>query len=142
MSLVFWDTMLFVYLLEDHPLFAGRVKEIRSRMIDRGDQLCTSAFTLGELLSGPSARNDAHIAGRYRAAIRSPYVQVLSFTEQTAEHFASIRANRSVAPADAIQLACAAEAKVDLFLTNDRHLSKRLVVRGIQFIGDLDFDYL
>ena len=52
MTRVFWDTNLFVYLLEGGEL-AARVKQVRTRMLERGDQLMTSALTLGELLVKP-----------------------------------------------------------------------------------------
>jgi predicted nucleic acid-binding protein len=65
----------------------------------------------------------------------------LCLVDSTADHFARIRADRSIASADAIQLACAAQARVDLFLTNDRRLARR-TIPGIQFIADLSFDYL
>ena len=54
MSLVYWDTMLFAYLLEAHPQFKVRVSQIAHRMEERGDTLCTSVFTVGEVLAGPS----------------------------------------------------------------------------------------
>ena len=141
MSLVFWDTMLFVYLVEEHPEFHRRVSAIRSRMLDRGDRLCTSALTLGELLALPYSRGDKELAETYRAALFSPHVDLISFTDETADFFGRVRTDRSIAPADAVQLACAAQARVDLFLTNDRRLARKNV-QGIQFIADLSFDYL
>jgi uncharacterized protein len=140
-SLVFWDTMLFIYLIEEHPALGSRVRQIRSRMLARKDQLVTSALTLGELLAGPSVRADSAVATRYRNAIVPPYCEVLPFTSETAEHFAEIRQDRTILPADAIQLACGAQAKVDLFLTHDRRMARK-TIRGIQFIADLNFDYL
>lgn len=141
MSVVFWDTMLFIYLIEEHPVFADRVERLRLRMLDRDDRLVTSAMTMGELLAGASARSDAVIAERYRKAVAPPYCQVLPFTIETAEHYGAIRVDRAILPADAIQLACAAQAKVDLFLTNDHRLAGK-TIPGIQFIADLNFDYL
>ena len=110
-------------------------------MLERDDQLVTSAMTLGELLAGTSARKDTEISERYRKAAAPPFCRVLPFTVETAEHYGAIRVDRTILPADAIQLACAAQAKVDLFLTNDRRLAKK-TIPGIQFIADLNFDYL
>lgn len=141
MSLIFWDSMLFVYLIEEHPQFCETVSEIRQRMLARNDRLCTSALTLGELLAAPYARNNSKVAHTYRTALSDPHVEIISFTGETAEHFAKIRADRSIAPPDAIQLACAAHAGVDLFLTNDKRLARK-TIPGIQFIADLTFDYL
>ena len=62
MSLVFWDTMLFVYLVEENPQFHRRVSGIRTRMLDRGDRLCTSVLTLGELLALPYAHGSQELA--------------------------------------------------------------------------------
>lgn len=125
MSVVFWDTMLFIYWIEEHPLLSEKVDRIRERMWKRNDQLCTSALTVGEILSGPNARGNRKLADRYAELISPPLVQVLPFTLETAHYFAMIRgADRGIEPADAVQLASAAEAKVDLFLTNDRRLAK------------------
>lgn len=141
MSMVFWDTMLFIYLLEEHPEFSRRVIDVRKRMLERRDQLCTSALTVGKVLAGPLSRGDTNLSARYRAGLSRPHVQAIPFTEETAEHFARIRVDRSIRAPDAIQLACAAQAGVDLFLTNDRRLSGK-TIPGVQFIADLNFDYL
>ena len=45
MSRIYWDTMLFIYWLENNPQFAKRVGAIRTRMEERGHQLITAAFT-------------------------------------------------------------------------------------------------
>jgi len=42
-----------------------------------------------------------------------------------------------ILPADAIHLACAANAGTDMFITNDKRLFGR-VIPGIQFIASLD----
>jgi len=141
MSLIFWDTNLFVYWMEDHPDWSPKVERMRTRMLERQDQLCTSALTIGELLAAPYKQQDRELAGRYQTALRSPWVQVLSFGPETADHYAQIRAQWTIRPADAIQLACAAQARVDLFVTNDQRLS-RLQVPGIQFITNLDVSVL
>jgi predicted nucleic acid-binding protein len=110
-------------------------------MLERGDQLCTSALTIGELLAGPYARMQHKLAERYKTALAPPQVEILAFTSETADQYARIRSDRTVAPADAIQLACAAQAQVDLFLTNDRRLCGK-TIPGIQFIADLGIDFL
>ncbi len=52
-----------------------------------------------------------------------------------------ICSQHAVCPADAIQLACAAQAGVDLFLTNDRWLVGK-VIPGIQFVVGLEASFL
>jgi predicted nucleic acid-binding protein len=137
MSVVFWDTNLFIYLIERHAEFFPVVEGIRQRMRRRNDRLCTSTLTLGETLAAPHAEGNVLLAQRYREILRPPTVEILPFTVPCAEHYARIRADRSIGRSDAIQLACAAQARVDLFLTNDRRLAGRSVP-GIQFLAGLD----
>jgi predicted nucleic acid-binding protein len=135
---VFWDTNLFVYLFEGGP-FATRVSELRARMVERGDQLVTSALTLGELLVKPRERGEAALRD-HETTMRQIAV-ILPFDAACAGHYATIRGDRVVKAPDAIQLACAATAGVDLFITNDDRLSRRHVP-GIKFITSLDRAYL
>jgi predicted nucleic acid-binding protein len=137
MSLIYWDTMLFVYWFEEHPVYAERIRHILTRMEQRKDALCTSAFAVAETLVGPYKRGAHDLAERFRDAFRPPFVQVLPFTSDAAGHYAKIRAELGVSAADAIHLASAAQAGVDLFLTNDRRLVGQ-IVPGIQFIASLD----
>ena len=137
MSRIYWDTMLFVYWLEGHPEHAARMNQIHKRMEARRDTLCTSALTLGEVLTGLYKRGAREMAARIRERFRPPLVDLLPFTPETADQYARIRGNHRVSPADAIHLASAAQYGVDLFLTNDRRLQK-LAIPGIQFIAGMD----
>lgn len=139
MTRIYWDTMLFIHLLEDKGPLGARAGAIQEAMQERGDQLCTSVFTLGELLVKPIRLGMAEAAARIREVIRPPEVEVLPFDEDVAEHFAYIRARFTIAAADAIHVASAARARVNLFLTNDRALC-RLHVPGIDFIAPLTTD--
>ena len=137
MSRIYWDTMLFVYFIEKHPEHTSRVREILAGMDRRKDSLCTSIFTVGEVLTGPYKKGAFELASKVRESIRPPMVELLPFDTGTAERYARIRAENRVSPADAIHLASAAHAGVDLFLTNDRRLPK-LVIPGIDFIAGMD----
>lgn len=135
MSRIFWDTNLFVYLFEDKGEFTQRVVTLRERMIERSDELFTSALTVGEILVRPVEAGDESLARRYEQAILAAST-VLPFDQSAALAFARIRQDRSIKPPDAIQLACASVAGVDLFITNDERLSRK-VVPGIHFIQSL-----
>lgn len=136
MARVFWDTNLFIYLLEDWGSLGERTAEVRRRMIDRGDRLYTSALTVGEILVRPVAAGRLDVEAHYQAFFRRPGIVVLPFDEAAAPHYARIRQDRAIQKPDALQLACAASAGIDLFLTNDERLSKK-AVSGIQFITGL-----
>lgn len=137
MSRIYWDTMLFIYWLEEHPVFAKRVDEIHRRMEERRDQLITGAFTMGEVLAGPYRKAAAQRLEDVRRRLRNVVSDIIPFTLETAERYARIRGTLHVSPADAIHLASAAQAGTDLFLTNDRQLLGK-IVPGIQFIATID----
>jgi len=140
MSRVFWDTNLFIYLFEDYGELSKEVSGLRQRMISRGDQLFTSTLTLGEILVKPIEKGDEELRRAYLQAVTVAAV-MLPFDQETAEHYARIRQDRTIKAPDAIQLACAAQARMDLFITNDDHL-KGKVVSGIQFIASLKGAYI
>lgn len=141
MSRVYWDTMLFIYWLEDHPQFAKRVDAVYSHMKERRDQLITGAFTFGEVLAGVYRKGAADRAEQVRRQLQAIVSEVVPFTIETADHYARIRGNLSLPPADAIHLASAAQASTDLFLTNDKRLVGKFVP-GIQFVASLDDNVL
>ena len=136
MSRIFWDTNLFIYLLEDYGRLSKAVVGLRRNMLARGDQLLTSALTLGEILVKPAEEGNDELCHKYEEAITTAAL-VLPFDLKAARRYASIRCDRAVRAPDAVQLACAAGAVVDLFVTNDRRLQKKRV-DGIQFIVSLD----
>lgn len=141
MSRIYWDSMLFVYWLEDNPQFAKRVGSIYSRMKERRDELITSAFTFGEVLAGAYRAGAVRAADDSRRLLQRVISEVVPFNLETSDHYARIRGKEGVAPADAIHLACAAQARTDLFLTNDKRLVGKLV-QGIQFIDTLETQLL
>jgi predicted nucleic acid-binding protein len=140
-SRIYWDTMLFIYWLENHPQFAERVDAIHSRMQARGDRLITGAFTFGEVLAGAYRKGVGHLADQSRRLLQGVVAEVVPFDIETADHYAKIRGSLGLAPADAIHLASAAQAGTDLFLTNDKRLVGK-IVPGIQFIASLDTQLL
>lgn len=117
-------------------LFAKQVEDLRRRMVARGDQLFTSALTVGEVLVGALAGPEQQLYARYEAFFRRPDISVIPFDPRAASAYARIRRDRGIQRPDAIQLACAAAAEVDLFITNDARLSRK-IVPGIHFIASL-----
>lgn len=135
MSRIFWDTNLFIYLIADFGPLSARVVALRTRMLERGDQLLTSALTLGEVLVKPMEAGREDLQRTYEEALTTAAV-VIPFDERAAVAYAHIRRDRSIRPPDAIQLACASRAGVDLFITNDDRLSRK-VVPGVHFVSSL-----
>ena len=136
MSRIFWDTNLFIYLFEGYGSLSKRVRDLRKAMIERGDQLLTSTLTLGEVLVKPLECGDQELAKKYEQAITTTS-SMLPFDTKAARIYASLRSDPSLRAPDTIQLACAAAAGSDLFITNDTRLHSKYV-EGIQFIVPLD----
>jgi predicted nucleic acid-binding protein len=138
MSRVFWDTNLFIYLFERHPVFSPGVKALLAKMSARGDQLFTSALSVGEITAKPLELGDLARSIRYEKAMQEAAI-VLIFDLPAAREFAKIRAQRmpGIRPPDALQLACASSAGIDLFLTNDSRLHG-MKVDGIHFITSVE----
>jgi predicted nucleic acid-binding protein len=134
-SKVFWDTNLFIYLFEDYGEASERVALLRKRMLERNDHLYTSTLTLGEVLVKPVEASDEALKRTYQHTISTTAV-VVPFSLDAALIYADLRRDRTIRAPDAIQLACAACAGVDLFLTNDERLSHK-VIPGVQFVQSL-----
>jgi predicted nucleic acid-binding protein len=135
-SRIFWDTNLFIYLFEAYGPMHDRVVRLRQTMLERGDQLATSTLTLGEILVKPWEQGNTELLRKYEEAIIATSLMI-SFDVKAARIFARLRGDRSIRAPDAIQLACAAAAGVDLFITNDERLHTKHV-EGIQFIVPLE----
>lgn len=136
MSRIFWDTNLYIYLFENYGTFSQMTAALRTRMLQRSDQLFTSTLSLGEILVKPLEAKNLALADQYEIAIKTTSV-LLPLDANAAKIYAGLRSDRSLRAPDAIQLACAASAKVDLFITNDARLQGKHV-DGIQFIAPLD----
>jgi predicted nucleic acid-binding protein len=137
MARIFWDTNLFIYLFERNPQWSVRVQELRHRMLVRKDELLTSYLTVGEALTKPRETRDTVLEKSYLNFFSGGSVKLVSFELEAARAYADIRSRERVKPADAIQLACAAAAKTDLFVTNDNRLSS-VVAAGITFITGIE----
>jgi predicted nucleic acid-binding protein len=137
MARIFWDTNLFIYLFEHNAEWSARVIELRQRMVARGDELLTSYLTLGEALTKPKEAGDSILEKSYLNFFTKGPIELIAFETEAAKKYAEIRSRERIRPADAIQLACAAAARTDLFVTNNSRLSG-LVVSGITFITGIE----
>jgi len=137
MSRIFWDSMLFIYLLEDHPEFSVRTRQLLGRARRRGDSLFTSYLALGEVTAGAEKSPQPQKATAMRQILNEMGFSYLPFGDGAVATFSRLRAKENVKVADAIHLACAASAGIDLFLTGDKQLT-RLDIPGIQFIADFN----
>ena len=137
MTRIFWDTMLFIYLLENNPKYFKQVNYLLERSYKRRDELCTSCLAVSEVMAGAPDASGARLA---RDVIARMGFRILAFDENCMEMFGRARSEFGIKAPDAIHLACAAAAGIDLFLTGDKGLlNKRPRVPGIQFIADFEY---
>jgi predicted nucleic acid-binding protein len=137
MRRVYWDTMVFAYLLEGNPVFGPQTRLAYESALNYGDRLCTSVFTLGELLVLPRKKNDSTAITEIEQFFRGGEVEMLPFTWDTAEQYSKIRADIRVKAADAIHLASAVENGAALFVTNDQEVLRQRIP-GLPFVVGLD----
>jgi len=137
MSRVYWDAMLIIYLLEDHPAFGDRAEALLTRARRRGDSLFTSYLSLGEVMAGAGKSPRPEKTMAVRETLREMGFAFLTFDGGAVQPFSVLRGREKLKIADSIHLACAASAGIDLFLTGDKQLTK-LDVPGIQFIADFN----
>ena len=141
MSRIFWDSMLVIYLLEDHPVFATRAQELLERSFRRNDSLFTSYFALGEILAGAEKSTDPRKTREVQDTMNEMGFSYLPFDKKAVAPFSHLRARERLKVADCIHLACAAAAEIDLFLTGDKQLLK-VDIPGVQFIADFNTSIL
>jgi predicted nucleic acid-binding protein len=132
--------MLLIYVLEGNPNYRRRVEELLARSERRGDALFTSYLAAGELAAG-TEKLSPQKAVTVLKVLEEMGFSFLPFDKGSVAPFSRVRAVKGVRSADAVHLACAASAGIDLFLTGDRNLMS-LDVPGIQFIADFNSEIL
>ena len=134
----FWDTNLFIYLLEDHPTFSSIVLRLYDELRTGGGELWTSALTLGELCTRPMKAGRLDLVEQYRGLLLDGNVKLVSFDAATALEYASIRATTPLKQPDAMQVACAIQCAATAFYTNDHQLTRASPIRGLAINGIRD----
>src|SRR5580658_8549491 len=108
MRRIFWDAMLFIYLLEGHPEFTQRVDRMLVRSRKRGDMLFSSCLALGEVMAGSERLNQPAVAIEARDTLTEIGFKFLPFDDGAIKVFSELRGKQRLKVADAIHLACAA----------------------------------
>ena len=122
--LVYCDSVVLIYHL-DHvgPLQAKAAARLQA-LHQRGDRLAISDLTRFECRVGPIKRNDPLMLAAFDRFFASPDVNIVPLTSDVWDKAAEIRASLNLKTADSVHLAAAIVGRCDLFLTNDRQLSR------------------
>ena len=116
------DTAPWIYILEDHPVWASQFVGL-FEAAERGRlQLALTTVTLAEVLAGPFKAKQTALAKRYEKALGRYHVVPLS--AQVAVMAAQLRVQYRLKLPDAVQLASALDTGAAALITHDRDFSK------------------
>jgi predicted nucleic acid-binding protein len=137
-SLVALDTAIWIYELEDNPVFCPLTNELFLRGFAAGHcRASCSLLVLGELLVQPLSLARLDVADRYRRIIApSPQLAVWAVSREVIEIAAVLRAEYRIRMLDAIRVASAVVNGADRFLTNDEGLRR---IREIPILVLVDY---
>lgn len=114
------DTSIFLYFIEEHPLYLPLVEPL-FEAIDAGElEAVTSSLTLLEVLVIPFRFSNAALIERYETLLtKSQGLRLVDLDRDFLRAVAQVRASTRAKTPDAIQLAAAMAAGCPVFLTND-----------------------
>ena len=116
------DTAPWIYLLQDHPVFAPRFDGLFEAAESGRLQLALSTVTLAEVLTGPYQAGQMALAKRYEAALSTYRLVLLS--PALAALAAQLRVQYRLKLPDAVQLASALDIGAAALVSHDRDFSR------------------
>lgn len=120
MGLIYLDTCLVIYLIENHPDAAHRVQTAMARK--PVENFAVSPLVKLECLVKPLRTDDLALQQRYEAGLRQ-FVQ-LGLAESVFVNAARLRARFNLRTPDAMHLACAQHHGCVELWTNDNRLAQ------------------
>jgi predicted nucleic acid-binding protein len=118
MGLIYLDTCLVIYVVENHPDMAHRVRVAMTEQ--RIENFAVSPLVKLECLVKPLRTDDLALQHRYEAGL-SQFLQ-LALPEPVFIDAARLRARFNLKTADALHLACAQHHGCSALWTNDNRL--------------------
>ena len=118
------DTMVLIYLLEDHPVHAPACEAL-FRQAEAGEfSGVITPITMAEIVVKPLRAKRADLADRYQAALRNlPNISLCGLSWQTGVMAGALRAKYGLPLPDLFQAACAMEHG-GVLITNDKALKR------------------
>jgi predicted nucleic acid-binding protein len=116
------DTAPWIYLLQDHPVYAARFVGLFEAAEAGRLQLALSTITLAEVLTGPYQAGQTALARRYQTALS--HYRLVPLSEPVATLAAQLRVQYRLKLPDAVQLASALDIGAAALVSHDRDFSK------------------
>lgn len=119
------DSMLFIYLLEDHPEFSDTVSSIL-KDVESGKMIgATSVITQLEILVKPKKDHNLPAIEAYKSILSDfPNLEIVPVDNEIADIASTLRADYGIKTPDAIQVATSIKEECSVFVTNDLALKK------------------
>lgn len=119
------DTMVFIYLFEEHPRYVDLCEQIIDHIFKGTFTGVVTPITAAEILVKPLKQNKIAIADRYRRAIGNiPNLKLFQFDIQTGFMAGALRARYGLPLPDMFQIAAAMSHPAKAFITNDKALRR------------------
>jgi len=119
------DTMVFIYLFEDHPTFGDLCENLFNQIKDGLFSAIVTPITAAEVLVKPLKMGQLSIADNYRNAIRNmPNLSNIKFDAEIGFMAGSLRAKYALLLPDLFQVAAALTQPANALITNDRDIQR------------------
>ena len=119
------DTMVFIYLFEDHPAFGDICENLFNQIRAGVFSAIVTPITAAEVLVKPLAKGQLSIADNYRSAIRNmPNISNIKFDVEIGFMAGSLRAKYGLPLPDMFQVAAALAQPANAIITNDRDIQR------------------
>ncbi len=134
---IFIDTAPFIYLAEEHPIYAKRTKKFLANAFANPDKLLTSVITLMEFSVKPEREGQTIAIQKLHNTWNRLNIELLVIDEAIAQEAARLRAKYlSLKGLDALQLSAALLHGCQQFFTNDLPL-KNITEMKVILVKDL-----
>jgi len=131
------DSSIFIYFIEEHPLFLPVVEPLFSSVAARHVAVVTSSLTLLEVLVRPLRANLPALAAEYEQILtRSSGITLVPLDLPLLRLAANLRATSGLKTPDALQLAAALGSGCGVFFTNDERIPQ---VPGLRVLRAKDY---
>ena len=116
---VYFDTNIFVYLIEGFAAFEVSLRKIRDSIYHGESRICTSELTLCEVLVPAFRTNNTELLMLYRRFIEdSGAFELIPTTREICIRASLLRAQLGLKTPDSIHVSSAIESGCTAFLTN------------------------
>jgi predicted nucleic acid-binding protein len=119
------DTMVLIYLFEDHPNFGDICENLFNQIKVNVFSAIVTPITAAEVLVKPLKKGKLSIVDKYRNAIHNmPNVSSIKFDVEIGFMAGSLRAKYGLPLPDMFQVAAALAQPANAIITNDRDIQR------------------